>query len=248
MSKERFLAGGVLGLPAVLVAVLLCAVLVRASDVPWKGKPYSQWDENDIERIFTDSPWTRTVAVNRTWSVFSTKDNLQNDQLRHADRGLPQETERSARNSSSQDVAFHVDWGSARPMRAAAARRGILRGTQKGLNLEKYATEPQDEYQIIVQAEDMQPFALHDESFFQASAFLWTKKNRQKFRASQVRYERDGMRIVSAIFIFLKKTPSGDPVISSDEKSVTFTCKIEESQLKATFEPQKMVDSFGPTL
>jgi hypothetical protein len=250
MNKKRFALCDTYCFATFLVATLLSAMLAHANDAPWRGKPYDQWNDNDVERIFTDSPWTRTVAVPRTWSIYSANNGQQNDQLNGADRGLPLDSNRSERDSSSPTVNFYVDWASSRPMRAAAARRAMLRGTQRGLDLEKYANEPQTEYQIIVQAQDMRPFVRHDEKFFEENAFLSTKKNKQKIPASHVRYERDekGGQIASVIFSFPKKTASGDPVISSDEKSVTFTCKIEESQLRATFEPQKMVDNMGPTL
>jgi len=55
------------------------------------------------------------------------------------------------------------------------------------MDLEKYAKEPQAEYQIIVQAQDMKPFVRHDEKFFEENAFLLTKKNKQKIPASRVR-------------------------------------------------------------
>jgi hypothetical protein len=250
MSKKSLALCNTYSVPTLLVATLLSAMLACANDAPWRGKPYDQWNDNDVERIFTDSPWTRTVAVPRTWSIYSANDGQQNDQLHGADRGLPSDSNRSDRASSSPTVNFYVDWASSRPMRAAAARRGILRGTQRGMDLEKHAKEPQAEYQIIVQAQDMQPFVRHDEKFFEENAFLLTKKNKQKIPAGHVRYERDekGGQVASVIFFFPKETASGDPVISSDEKSVTFVCKVEESQLRATFEPQKMVDNMGPTL
>lgn len=228
--------------------VLISATLALASDPPWKGKPYNQWDDNDLDLVFTASPWTRKAEVMRTWDRFSAKDNQQNDQIAGHDRGLPGDEERSTRNSTVDDVDFFVDWASARPMRAAAARKAVLHGGRPDLDVEKYAKEPQTEYQIIVQANDMAPFTRHDEQFFQQKAFLEIKKKKLKLSPTHVVYERDDKGVSSAIFFFPKTTGSGDPTIADDEKSVTFTCKIEESQLRVTFEPQKMLDSSGPTL
>ena len=231
-----------------LGVVLVSATLTFASDPPWKGKPYNQWDDNDLELVFTASPWTRKAEVMRTWDRFSAKDNQQNDQIGGRGRGIPGDDERSTRNSTVDDVDFFVDWASSRPMRAAAARKAVLHGGQPDLDVEKYAKEPQTEYQIIVQANDMTPFTRHDGQFFQQKAFLEIKKKNLKLSPSHVVYERDDKGVSSAIFFFPKTTGSGDPTISGDEKSVTFACKIEESQLRVTFEPQKMLDSSGPTL
>jgi len=47
---------------------------------------------------------------------------------------------------------------------------------------------------------------------------------------------------------FPRKTESGAPRISPDEKTVESTCKIEGSTLRVAFKLQKTVDQSGPTL
>jgi len=230
-------------------ATVLFATIVLASDPPWKHKPYQDWDARDIERIFTDSPWTRAVTITRSWLPITTKD-LPNEQLAGRDRGLPGTTERSSETTVGGELELYVYWASSRVMRAASARKAILHGGKKDVDVTKYATEPQDEYQIVLQSQDMAPFFRHDEKFFQASAFLQPKKSKQKIAPTHVQYERDakGVLVTSAIFFFPKKTAAGDPTIPGDEKSVEFSCKIEQSVLLVSFEPQKMVDAAGPTL
>jgi hypothetical protein len=236
-------------IPLLLSAALLLATLAWANDPPWKGKPYDQWDDKDLERIFGDSPWTRKVEVTRTWSTFSAKDNQQNPQLAHGARGVPSTAVDSEENSVGGSVDFFVDWASARPMRAASARKSVLHGTKKDLDVQKYADEPQDEFQIIVQSQDMTFFQSHDEKSVASNAFLETKKPKQKILPSHVQYERDDKNTVTtAIFFFPKKLLSGEPTLTGAEKSVDFSCKIGETALRVTFEPVKMVDKDGPAL
>jgi len=248
MSKQHPPLRNTLRIPVFLTAVLLFAILAWASDPPWKSKPYDQWDEKDIQRVFSDSPWSRSTSVARTWNKYSAKDNQQNSQIGGRDRGIPSSSDTSAENSIGGDVAFFVDWASSRPMRAASARKAILHGDKKDLNVEKYANEPQEEYQIIVQSKDMGPFMHRDEKFFQANSYLELKKSKQKISPSHVTYERDAQGVSSAIFFFPKKTASGDPTIGPAEKTVDFFCKLEESSLRVSFEPPKMVDKNGPSL
>jgi hypothetical protein len=230
-------------------AFLLIASLACASDAPWKGKPYDQWDEKDLQRVFTDSPWARATTITRTWVPLKAGD-MPDETIAGRGRGLPGTVERSAETSVGGELNFHVYWASSRIMRAASARKAVLHGPKKDLDVNKYAAEPQEEYQILVQSEDMAPFVRHDEKFFEANAFLELRKSKQKLPPSHVRYERDekGQLVTSAIFFFPKKTPSGDPTIGSDEKNVEFTCKIEGSTLRVNFEPQKMADQSGPAL
>ena len=42
--------------------IMLFGAALWSGGEPWKGKPYQQWDDKDIQRIFTDSPWTRTTT------------------------------------------------------------------------------------------------------------------------------------------------------------------------------------------
>lgn len=249
MNKHRCSFPAAYPILAFLSAALFCAALAWASDPPWKGKPYNQWDNKDLERIFGDSPWARKVQVTRSWLTFSAKDEQQNSQLSGHDRSLPASTARSEENSISGDVDFFVDWASSRPMRAASARQAILHGTDKDVDIQKYANEPQEEFQVIVQGADMGFFQNHNEKFFAANAFLELKKAKQKIVPIRVQYERDDKNVVtSATFFFPKKTPSGAPTLTGSEKNVDFACKIGESILRVTFEPVKMVDKDGPTL
>ena len=229
--------------------LMLFVAAVWAGSEPWKGKPYQQWDDKDIERVFLDSPWSRTTTITRTWLPISSKD-IPDKIISGSGRPVPTELERSGETSVGGELNFYVFWASSRVMRAASARKSVLHGDKKDIDVEKYATEPQEEIQILVQSEDMAPFTRKDEKFFQANAFLQPKKSKQKISPSHVRYERDakGIMVASALFFFPRKTASGELTIANDEKSVEFNCNMDGVSLRVNFEPQKMVDQNGPTL
>lgn len=230
-----------------LLIILVFSSVTWAADAPWKGKPYDQWDDKDIQKVFTDSPWERMSTITRTWAGAAAKDQP-NGPLAGGQTRLPAD-QRSTDNSFGDDVNFYVYWASSRVMRAATARKAVLHGEKKDLDVAKYAADPQQEYQIVVRSEDMSPFSRHDEKFYQENSFLELKKTKQKIAPSHVQYERDEKgQITTAIFFFPKKTPSGDPTIAPDEKNVGFSCKIEGATLRVNFEPQKMVDNQGAAL
>jgi len=231
------------------VALLLLAALAWASNEPWRGKPYQQWDDKDLERIFTDSPWSRMAMITRTWLPLSAKD-LPEGTIQGGARKIPKKLEQSDEATLGADVNFNVYWDSSRVMRQASARQAVLRGGKSASDAEKFLNQPTDEYEIVIQGRDMTPFVRKDEKFFQANSYLLPRKSKQKISPSHVHYERDeaGQRVTAAVFFFPKKTGSGDPTIASDEKNVEFTCKIEGATLRVNFEPQKMVDQTGPDL
>src|ERR1700683_1767932 len=47
-------------------ALALAGLLWAASD-PWKAKPYSQWDANEVRKVLNDSPWAKLVTVPASW-------------------------------------------------------------------------------------------------------------------------------------------------------------------------------------
>jgi len=228
--------------------LLIFASLALASDPPWKGKPYQQWDDKDIQRVLTDSPWARKSTMTRTWTAPTQKEVPNTPEVSGPGRGMP--SSGSANDNAGSDLTFDIYWASSRVMRAASARKAVLHGGKTDVDADKYASQPQEEYQIVIQSEDMSPFLRHDEKFFQGNSFLEPKKSKQKLAPSHVVYEREGnsQLVTAAVFFFPKKTASGEPTIGSDEKSVEFNCKIEGSNLRVNFEPQKMVDNQGPAL
>jgi len=234
---------------AAVISVLFLAAIAWAKDEPWKNKPYDQWDRKDIERIFTDSPWSRVVTVTRTWMPITAKD-LPDKMISGGVRQLPTELERSSESSVGGELNINVYWASSRVMRAASARKATLIDGKKDVDAAKYAAELQEEYQIVVQSTDMAPFFRRDEKYFQTAATLQLKKSKAKLAPSHVHYERDatGTLVATAVFYFPKKTSSGEPTISSDEKNAEFSCKLEGTNLQTSFDLQKMADSAGPDL
>src|SRR5215472_16841106 len=186
---------------ASIFAALAFIAVALASDPPWKGKPYDQWTDKDLEKIFTDSPWARIGTVTRTWAPLTSKEgsaggpsggpqsNTPMPQARPGGPGATPPSEGGA-GGSGDELRFNVYWASSRIMRAASARKSVLHGGKQDVDVAKYASEPQEEYQIVVQSEDMTPFFRHDEKFFQENSYLDAKKTKQKISPSHIRYER----------------------------------------------------------
>ena len=241
---------------SLLLAVLLGATLLYAGDKPWKAKTYQQWDEKDLQAILTDSPWVRVTPIQRSWLPVAEKDVAPDPQIAGGVRQMPSGSTQAgggattpvrAGEGSWQELNVQVFWQSSRVMRAATAREAVLHGKQ--VDVDKYVSEPQSEYQIILRMGDMTPFTQHDEKFFQDNAILQTKKSKDKISPSHVVYEKNAQGSVQdAIFFFPKTTSSGAPTISNDEKEVQFSCKIADQMARVGFRPQEMVDQSGPAL
>jgi len=236
-----------------LLGLLLGATLLWAGDKPWKAKPYQQWTDKELQAILTDSPWVRVTPIQRSWVPGPTNDIA--PQQRSSGGGAKGQTPSASpantapvdAGEDAQEMNVQIYWQSSRVMRAATARQAVLHGEK--VDVDKYASEPQGEYQIIVHMQDMTPFRQHDEKFFQDSAFLQTKKGKDKISPTHVVYEKNSMGLVEdAIFFFPKTTSSGAPTVSAEETDVQFSCKIADSTVRVGFKPRDMVDQSGPAL
>jgi len=243
--------------PLLLLVLFLGVTLVWAGDKPWKSKPYQQWDAKEVQGILTDSPWVRVTTIQRTWLPVSEKEVAGEPQISGGVRQMPPAgggqaggnaaAQVRAGEGSSRELNVFIFWQSSRVMRAAAAHEAVLHGEK--VDIEKYASEPQGEYQIILRMEDMSPFIQHNEEFFKNAAFLQMKKGKSKISPSHVVYERNPKgAIQDAVFFFPKANPSGAPSISGDETDVQFSCKIADSTVRADFKPREMVGQSGPDL
>jgi len=238
--------------PGLLLGLLLGATLLWAGDKPWKAKPYQQWNEKELEAILTDSPWVRVTPIQRSWRPGPETGIKPQERSSGGVRGQtpatsPATTPPVGSGEDMQEMNVQIYWQSSRVMRAATARQAALHGQK--VEVDKYASEPQGEYQIVLRMQDMTPFRQHDEKFFQDNAFLQMKKGKDKISPTHVVYEKNSMGLVEdAIFFFPKTTSSGAQTVSADETEVQFSCKIADSTVRVGFRPRDMVDQSGPAL
>ncbi len=237
---------------ALLVGLLLSCTLLWAGEKAWTAKTYQQWNEKEIAAILTDSPWVRVTPIQRSWLPVEEKDVPGTPAMNGGVRQMPNAstattTPERAGEGTWRELNVQIYWQSSRVMRAATARQAVLHG--QSVDVDKYANEPQPEYQIILRMEDMAPFQQHDEKFFQDNAFLQMKKGKDKISPTHVVYDKNSKGMVAdAIFFFPKTNSSGAPTISSEETEVQFSCKIADTTVRVGFRPREMVDQSGPAL
>jgi hypothetical protein len=234
---------------AASLLTLLSVALVWGRKEPWKDKPYQQWTDDDLQQIFHESPWSHAVLIDRTWVPYVTKE-LPAEPIKGSSRAMPASGATTTQAARGLPARFFVFWASSRIMRSALARQEVLHSGRSEADAYKDVEQALPDYWIAISGSDMTPFQKNDEAFFQAHALLQLKKTKQKISPSKVTYQKgpDGKSISIAVFYFSNKAPTGDPLISPDEKNAQFSCPIGDSALQVNFETQKMIDAKGPDL
>ena len=241
------------------------AALVWAGGDPWKSKPYQQWTDGDIAAILQTSPWAKVnVTATGAWRPLGSapmtgptpgaipgssadnsklSDGAMANQLGGADR------ERKA-SIEAASQAYVVYWWSSRTIRAAFARQAVLHRGVKPEDAEKMVSHPFDEFEILVQAANMELFEKRGEQAFADAAYIEMKKSKEKVAPSHVTFTRgpDGHSVTGIIFYFPKTLKGGAPTIGPDEKVVDFHLRVADSTLVTYFEPKKMADMKGDDL
>lgn len=243
-----------------VIAVLVCATLLWASDKPWNGKPYQSWDVKDIEQIMTDSPWVASTTVQINWHpIVAQKDVPPAQAISGGVQTMPGSvggggagtnpalSTRSGQASQTEQRVV-VYWASSKLMRVASARRAVLSGSAQESDVQKYATTVNSQYAVALAMQDMTPFEGKEASDFRNECFIEGKKSKVKVSPSRAEYQKNGDRVADVVFFFPKATSSGQPTIASDETDVVFSLKFANQTVRVNFKPKKMVDQFGPDL
>ena len=238
--------------------ILVVASLIWAANDPWKSKPYDQWDDKDIQRIFNDSPWSKIVQIaNSSPSDSGMPPEPSSTSSGQPSRGMGGSGGQSPQSSGgyqtpqapSSATPFVVRWVSSRTIREAAIRNAVLRGQLKPEDAAKDLAQPIDMYQVLVAGPNMKAFQSADENAIKKSALLELKRTKEKLAPSDVKIEHkaDGS-IESIVFLFPKKAPNGESAIPTTEKGAEFSTSLSGAKINASFDFSKMEDSQGRDL
>ncbi len=257
---------------AALVVGFGLAGAAFAGDV-WKDKPYTQWQEEDVRKIMTESPWVKATNVSASWrsggSETAHRIPTANDPKAGGGSGgygMAGSGSGTAENSAgaARDIGlfvgdptqaqFVVRWASSQTLRQALARSQVLRGTMTQAEAEKLLGEVPAEYTVTVAGLDMTPFLHLEEKDMMTRAYLMPKKEKTKIAPSKIVIQRkpgtdatssDPKSVAAVVFYFAKKQASGEPVLGVQEKNAEFVYQEKSTTIRATFELQKMAGPQG---
>jgi hypothetical protein len=230
---------------AVAVALLL-AMDLWAGD-PWKQKSYKVWNENDVRKILNESPWAKRIE-------------LEGGQTKHAGLEAPEDgaiSEGAAGEESGEGggrdednergrITFVVRWVSSRTMRQAWVRGEVLQKRISESDTDKFLPPPSEDSQLLIVGRDMSLFERLDETTLRAKSFLLLTKSKQRISPSTVQIVRlpNGKGIKGILFHFPKKLLVNQSPLSIDN-DLKFISQAGTSEIKASFDLQKMVDNEG---
>lgn len=246
-----------------LALVCVATLLAWAGD-PWKEKPYTEWNEKDVQKVLNDSPWARTVRVTMSWRPLPVGANTGYEastqspgaqpagEMAPAGPGPGQAGNPTAPSEMALRVPqaeFVVRWVSALTVRQALVRNAELAGNPLQDPSQLLQVQP-DSYQILVLGADLSPFASANETELQERAELRIGSTKKKLAPVAVQLLRSnaGGRLQGVLFQFPKRDAAGEAVVPANEKSLEFVCEVKSLSLRAKFDPRKMINREGADL
>lgn len=245
-----------------LMAATLMFALVAFANDPWKDKDFTSWDAKDVQKILTDSPWSKHFqygfnAAGSGGAPITSAGPAANPQGMGGgggDGGGGGSRSGLSGNSGigqssggmGQEQVFTVSWISSRTVREAMARKKELAGTSPD-EARKELSGQSDTYVIAVLGTNLSAFGKESVDSLKAHTYLMPKDTKEKIAPSKVVIQQgsDSRRPVGILFEFPKKTDAGSPTIAANEKSLEFGTAAGTTPVKVTFDLSKMMDKQG---
>ncbi len=244
----------------VAAAILLLGVFAWAA-TPWKSKPFQNWTQKDIERIFNRSPWVSTAIVTAYWRPKKSIPVL--NQAVAAGPGTtsgynptaPPSTGpigNSFPQASGQPLRpreiFTARWMSALTMREAIARFNTLKW-KVGIPISpSNVLRRPSVYQIVVRGEDLFPFAQLGEAGLAKATYLELSGPGGRLTPVGVNFYRTVRGLVAAITFTFPKRLDRNPTIPTGEKKIELVCVLKKVTIRFHFNPRRMTGRTGRDL
>jgi hypothetical protein len=228
---------------------------VRPND-PWKEKDPQDWDQKDVQKILSDSPWSKQFQFGSVLDGAAGSATTPVGSAAHPTVGSPEGMRPGAPPQVSGDLSpgmgpvtkYTVSWRSSKTVREALVREREFSHSLPDQARKDLAAK-YDEYQISITGADLRAFARETPDSLKARAYLMLKSSKEKIPPTKVTIQKSPSgNPVAVLFDFPQKTAAGEPVIAPSEKSVEFAVKAGNLPLKVTFEISKMSNKQGQDL
>ena len=217
------------------VWLLACAALVAADF--WEEKDFTAWSEKEVEKMLTDSPWSKKVTI-----VLGSLREEAGGRFTGGGAGPTGDCGGGGQFQAVRRATVTVTWSSALPIKQALLRREI------GID----ARIPPDRQQLLTQDEPFYfvavvglppPFASLAAMVDAVKAETMLKrKNQEPITPEEVRIFGDGAEQSVRIMFRFPKTDA----ITLDDKDVEFITKLGDTDVKKKFKLKDMI--FGDQL
>jgi hypothetical protein len=244
-----------------LVAFLLTsAVCLWAADF-WISKPYTDWNEKEMQKIMSESPWAHRVDVEMSFGINSkavsdskggrgsrgggggilsadgTSSATSGADLSGGGRGGPAGAGGGEDGIVAQTIPVMLVWQSSLPVKQAIVRGKY--GSEAATSQEAKAFLEREEQFYVLTAAGLPATVMSAAEGDRKAALLQLSslnvKGKEPIRAAEVQFNQR-QRLADAVFFFPKTKP-----LTVEDKEVEFSTKFDKMAVKYRFKLKDMV-------
>ncbi|NOT58738.1 MAG: hypothetical protein HOP19_00780 [Acidobacteria bacterium] len=220
-----------------MIAVLFVFALPLIGGAQKKGKPWTEWSEQEVTKMLNDSAWGQTQTDTDTSEMF------------YSPGSSASRNTQGALNQAVQ-LNFRLRLLSAKPIRQAYARRVLLKNPEMAAQLKAFAEQQSDKYIVVAVEYDgadrrftgpaFQAFGSTNTAALKNATYLERKDGKRVFLEQYLAPGKDGM---GAKFVFPRKLEGEDgPFIKEDSGYLRFYAEVgKDIKLNMRFKVQEMI-------
>lgn len=230
------------------IGLMAFSITVWSAEL-WNTKPVREWTREETQQFLRASPWAHQVVVGSSLLDTGTPEDTAGERAGQGETsaasGRIQPSTVEVPINRPSGVPYVIEWSSARIIQQVGAHFSALQSQRKE---EETAPRPSPMHVLTVTGPDLRAFGGISEDQLKAGSYLHPKHAKAKVEPGEVKVRKaaDG-RILAIQFAFPRQI-AGQPLISDQEKSVEFDCKVKDLSLKTTFNLAKMTTAQGRDL
>jgi hypothetical protein len=264
MSHSRNPTTRTVGLASILA--FLAVLTVLAKDF-WEQKPFTAWNEKEVRRILSDSPWGKIEYV----ALPEGERNPGETRGRVGSIPPPVSTPAGGRGtggggdvrggnsqpgssvpatapggyggetgSTNQSIPFQVTWFSSIKVRQAMGRLGQLQGNISTEQVNAFVQQPAEQYIVAVSGPQMKPLEQASLESLKGTTFLLSKKDKSKKLELKEYVSPKDRKDGLALFVF-QRTVEGKSSLDVADEEVQFVAEPAGLRIKTAFKLSKMM-------
>jgi hypothetical protein len=226
------------------LAGLLIAGIALGEDF-WVKKEYTQWTEDEVKKVMTNSPWAKDVTVSAPPGTLGPGQRRPQNSNIDVESGAAGGRGRGGRGARSGDEAegggagdvllsLNMSWRSALPLRKAIVKSRLGGSTEVPSEAQQMLAKEQDEYVVVVSGVPARiARQIQDSPRLNSSTLKAGKKAPIAPKAVDFQART---QTVDVFFIFPKTEP-----ITLEDKEVELDLKLGAMEAKRKFNLKDMV-------
>jgi hypothetical protein len=245
-----------------VILALFGSLLGWAGKEPWlEKKPYTEWTENDVRAILTQSPW----VASQIFMIYGRQDEPASREFGPLQPqgvavggAVGSGTDRIGQVRSTADspldhqVFVSVIWASSLTLRQATVRMTQLRGAAPAGDPEQYLAQTPPYYEVVVtetpwsQSKMTKADLFNDftEADLKQRVYIETMPGGQKVPPE--RAQSAPGRAFPTTKLYFPREVGGKPLLTANDSGVRFFFKTRRGDLKAEFNLRAMVRNGQP--